>query len=100
MAVGVLKACEELHIRIPEDVAIMGNDDVFVASVVSPSLSSIHVPKYEMAALAMKRLVEVLSAIEEGKKYPKRKVLLLQHQIIERESTVKDNRESLKYLFW
>ena len=100
MAVGGLKACEELHIRIPEDVAIMGNDDVFVASVVSPSLSSIHVPKYEMGALAMKRLVEVLSAIEEGKKYPKRKVLLLQHQIIERESTVKDNRESLKYLFW
>ena len=100
MAVGVLKACEELHIRIPEDVAIMGNDDVFVASVVSPSLSSIHVPKYEMGALAMKRLVEVLKIIEAGQKGPKRKVLLLEHEIVERESTVKNNRESLQYLSW
>ena len=96
----MLKACEELQIRIPEDVAIMGNDDVFVASVVSPSLSSIHVPKYEMGALAMKRMAEVLEMIEAGKKCPKRKVLLLQHEIVERESTVKDNRESLQYLFW
>lgn len=100
MAVGVLKACEELKIRIPEDVAIMGNDDVFVASVVSPSLSSIHVPKYEMGALAMKRMVEVLDMIEAGQQCPKRKVLLLQHEIVERESTVKDNRESLQHLLW
>lgn len=100
MAVGALKACEELKIRVPEDVAVMGNDDVFVAQVVSPSLSSIHVPKYEMGALAMKRMLEVLEAVEAGRKCPKRKELRLQHEIIERESTVKDNRESLKHLFW
>lgn len=48
----------------------------------------------------MKRMAEVLEMIEAGKKCPKRKVLLLQHEIVERESTVKDNRESLQYLFW
>lgn len=100
MAVGVIKACEELGIRIPEDVAVMGNDDVFVASVVSPSLSSIHVPKYEMGALAMKRMDELIRSIESGEECSKRKVMVLKHEIIERESTVRANRKSLKNLAW
>ena len=39
MAIGVMKYLNEHGKRVPEDVKLMGYDDVFMASVVEPSLS-------------------------------------------------------------
>lgn len=53
MAVGAIKALQELHIRVPEDVKVVGFDDTFVAPIIDPSLTSIHVPGTAMAQAAM-----------------------------------------------
>lgn len=98
MAVGVMKACEKYGLRIPQDVAIIGNDDIFAASIVTPTLSSIAVPKVEMGATAASQLIE---QIEAGRLRDKRKITTLQYQIVARESTTKsDSHNSFEYLRW
>lgn len=83
MAVGAIKACEEFGLKVPQDVAVMGNDDIFVASLLKPSLSTIHVPRGRMGIHAMKRLVELI----EGEATPKNRIITLDTEIIPREST-------------
>ncbi len=98
MAVGVMKACVDHKLRIPEDVAVMGNDDIFAASIVSPTLSSIYVPKVEMGAIAATQLIDQIASGEFRKR---RLVTALDYKIIERESTTqKGSRSSLEYLRW
>lgn len=96
MAVGALKACDELNVRVPEEMAIVGNDDIFAASIVTPSLTSVHVPKREMGEVAMQRLHELLEdeTLEPGK------VITLPTTFMERESTVRGAKGSLRYLEW
>ncbi len=48
MAIGVLRAAAELHIRVPEDLAIVGFDDIELASFTIPPLTTIQQPKVEM----------------------------------------------------
>ena len=97
MAVGVLQALGELGIQVPEQVAVMGNDDIFAASIVKPSLTSIHVPRFEMGAAAMKHMLEL---IREGAPPAKRKIITLDTEIVERESTKRGLKNSLQYLDW
>lgn len=96
MAVGALKACEEAGIRIPEEIAIVGVDDIFVASIVSPPLTSIHVPKKKMGSSAMLLLHDM---IEHGCG-TKRKVITLGFELVERKTSREDTENCLKYLEW
>lgn len=57
VAVGALKACVFLERTVPADMAIIGFDDIPLASLVTPSLSTIHVPRYELGRLAGKMLL-------------------------------------------
>lgn len=57
MAVGALKALKERGIEIPEEIKIMGSDDVFVASVVEPGISTVHIKKKSMGQRAAELLL-------------------------------------------
>ena len=95
MAVGAVLACNENSVSIPDEIAIVGNDDIFAASLVRPSLTSIRVPRYDIGTAAMSVLLE---AIEEG--IPKRQIVTLPTQIVKRGTTVKDYQNDLKNLIW
>jgi LacI family transcriptional regulator len=58
MALGAMHYCSHRGIRIPDDVSIIGFDDMQQAAFVNPSLTSVHLPLYEVGALACERLVE------------------------------------------
>ena len=60
-AIGVLKAAERLGVRVPEDLAVIGFDDVDLAEIVG--LTTIRQPLREGGALAADLL---LAAIEHG----------------------------------
>ncbi len=60
VAVGALQACNELQRRVPDDLAIMGHDDIPVAALVSPALTTCRVPRYELGARAVNALLERL----------------------------------------
>ena len=58
VAVGALKACEQLGRRVPEDVAIVGFDNIPLASLVTPALTTVHIPRYEVGQQAADMLLE------------------------------------------
>jgi DNA-binding LacI/PurR family transcriptional regulator len=61
-AVGVLQAAAELGRRVPDDLAVTGFDDIPLASLVSPSLTTIHVPRYQLGQRVMELLLRVINA--------------------------------------
>ena len=61
MALGAMRACRDMNLNIPEQVSIIGFDDIHLTSIVSPSLSSIRVDKYMIGVKAMTRLLEMLA---------------------------------------
>ena len=60
MAVGAIFALERAGRRVPDDVAIVGFDDIRLASVVRPALTTVRQPMRETARLAAQRLLEML----------------------------------------
>ncbi|MBI4245149.1 MAG: substrate-binding domain-containing protein [Planctomycetes bacterium] len=60
MSIGAMKAIKEKGLRIPEDIAIVGFDDISLSSHVHPSLTTICVPKKNLGRLAAKKLFECL----------------------------------------
>ncbi len=61
MAIGALQACRTLSKKVPEDIAIIGFDDIHLAAVVTPTLSSVHVDKYAIGQMAMTRIFAMLN---------------------------------------
>lgn len=58
MAIGALKALKERDIDVPGQVKLIGFDNTFVSSIVEPSLTTVHVPKYQMGVNAAELLLE------------------------------------------
>jgi len=56
IAIRLLKACLQAKIRVPEDLAIMGFDDIYEARLLSPELSTIHVDTNQIAVQALSQL--------------------------------------------
>lgn len=62
IAVGAMRALQEQGYRIPEDVAIIGFDNVPLATYVDPPLTTVHVPKQYMGEIATQRLTEIMNS--------------------------------------
>ena len=58
MAVGAIQALREAGRRIPEDVAVVGSDDSFVAELAEPALTSVRQPIEEMGSEMTRLLLD------------------------------------------
>jgi LacI family transcriptional regulator len=58
MAYGAYKACYEEGIRIPEDLSLVGFDDLTISQVMIPPLTTVHQPNIAMGTAAVQALVE------------------------------------------
>ncbi|HVM70598.1 MAG TPA: LacI family DNA-binding transcriptional regulator [Anaerolineales bacterium] len=89
IAIGALKALQELGLRVPEDVALVGFDDLPVALVTFPFLTVAAQPAYEMGTRAMEILLNRLS----GKASEQfQEVVLPAELVIRRSSGIARNR--------
>lgn len=61
IAVGVQHAIHSAGLRIPEDISVVGFDDVAVAAHTSPPLTTISQPKYRIGMMAVQMLRKMLS---------------------------------------
>ena len=57
VAIGALMAFQEHGVSIPEEMSIVGFDDVPLASIIRPHLTTVFQPKYELGRLAAERLL-------------------------------------------
>lgn len=60
IALGCIKAFQEYGYRVPEDISVIGFDDLPFCEISSPRLTTIKVLKNEMGQLAVRRLIEVM----------------------------------------
>ena len=60
LALGAIRACRDLGRRVPEDCAIVGFDDIQLAAMLTPALTSISYDKHELGKLAVTRLLEMI----------------------------------------
>lgn len=67
IALGAVKALQEKGYKVPEDISIVGFDDLPFCEIASPRLTTIHVSKPEMGAIAVRRMHEMINHIGEGK---------------------------------
>ncbi|HEX2037219.1 MAG TPA: LacI family DNA-binding transcriptional regulator [Chloroflexota bacterium] len=61
MAIGALAAARRAGRRVPQDVAVVGYDDIPEAAATTPALTTVAVPKYEMGTAAATLLLERLA---------------------------------------
>jgi LacI family transcriptional regulator len=86
MATGVLQYLKENRISVPQDVALLGFDDVESDLMLDPPLSTVRVPKEELGIQALQLMVEIIRS-----KSSKPKKILVPVDIIERGSTCNPN---------
>jgi LacI family transcriptional regulator len=60
MAIGFIRAMNENHIKVPDDVAVVGFDDIQLATYVRPSLSTVGASRYLWGSLAASQLIDCL----------------------------------------
>lgn len=82
MAIGAMRAIGEAGLRIPQDIALVGFDDIALAAYVIPPLTTVAQPTYEMGRLAGELL---LRRIQAGGRPPAR--YLLPVRMVVRHST-------------
>ena len=86
IAVGAMKALLERGLRVPEDVAVAGFDDIPLARFVHPSLTTMRVSIAELGAKALKRL---LAQIEAGEATEAERHVLMPELVVRQSSAGK-----------
>jgi LacI family transcriptional regulator len=81
MAFGVMRAALDLGMNIPRDISLIGFDDVELASISFPPLTTIHQPKYEAGRVALEIVNQLLAS---KRRVPRHHVLDV--KLIERSS--------------
>jgi len=79
MAIGAMEAIKESGLSIPKDIAVAGYDDIEYASIVTPKLTTVYKPKYELGSIATGILINLIKG--EGVE-----TVLLKDKLIIRES--------------
>ncbi|MCB0213978.1 MAG: LacI family DNA-binding transcriptional regulator [Anaerolineae bacterium] len=85
-AIGLLNTCQRNQIAVPQDLSIVGFDDIEAAHYVSPQLTTFRQPRLQMGELAMRMILDLLN--EKNVKDQ-----ILPGELIIRGSTLKINAE-------
>ncbi|WP_431801825.1 LacI family DNA-binding transcriptional regulator [Halobacillus andaensis] len=80
MAIGGLQAFSERKIKVPDDISVLGFDDIQLSEYVAPPLTTIRQPKYEAGALAVHLIFQLLAGEKAERHYS------LSTELIERKS--------------
>ena len=91
IAIGILRSLQRAGVDVPGRVSIIGFDDIFASSLVTPPLTTIAAPLRRMGAMAVKNLLAVVRGAHPTATEP----LMMPTQLIERESTGPARRSAL-----
>lgn len=93
-AARLLRTLQQHHIRVPEDVSIVGFDDVWHSRVTTPQITTVKVKRYEMAKYTFDLLLSIIQTTETHSSVPRR--IPVPTEMIERDSVawIRKNDES------
>jgi LacI family transcriptional regulator len=87
VAVGVLAYFNEINIKVPQQIKVIGFSNWFMSQVITPKLSTVDQPSYEMGVQSFHLLLEEMNSKKDSLAF-KPRTIELETSIIERESTL------------
>ncbi|MFA6774995.1 MAG: LacI family DNA-binding transcriptional regulator [Sphaerochaetaceae bacterium] len=91
-AAAVVKAAKRAGLRVPEDVAVVGFDNIEISSMCTPSITTVSQPRYQMGLLSCDLLCERISSTSLPLKN-----MYLETELIVRESTTRAMRTPVRH---
>ena len=91
-AIGCIRALHDVGLRVPQDVSVVGFDDIKEAAFQTPSLTTIRQPLHKMGALAVRSLLQQLRPAG-NREHPQ---IAVAPELIVRESTGPAGRKTAK----
>lgn len=85
VAIGAINAIQKIGLSIPEDVQIIGMDDIPLASSIEPKLSTLHIPVKEITSIVCKLVRELIENPETTEKVQ----TVIKPQLVLRDTTKK-----------
>lgn len=82
-ALGAMRAIRMHGLKVPEDISVVGFDDIFLASYTDPPLTTIRQPMRQMGLLAMEGLFQLMSGVESEMR------IEVEPELVVRESTAR-----------
>jgi LacI family transcriptional regulator len=82
-AIGAINAICDAGYRVPEDISVAGFNDVKIAKIYRPKLTTVHQPLYDMGAVAIRMVIKMIN-----KEPLEDKKIELPYKIVERESVI------------
>ncbi|XOQ14318.1 MAG: LacI family transcriptional regulator [Shouchella clausii] len=67
MAISVIKTLNDLNLTVPEDISVIGFDNITESKIISPELTTIHVKKDKISSLAVEKLTREIDHNEDVK---------------------------------
>lgn len=64
LAAAAVKAVNRAGLKVPDDVAVVGFDDTYVALMCEPALTTVHQPAYQMGVLSCKMLIDRINHVQ------------------------------------
>jgi LacI family transcriptional regulator len=87
MAIGAMKAAQSAGLAIPKDIAVVGYDDIALASIISPTLTTLAMPKQQLGISAAELLLQRLRVAKNAPPHVTAPVREILHAtLIQRES--------------
>ncbi|WP_038069361.1 MULTISPECIES: LacI family DNA-binding transcriptional regulator [Thermoanaerobacterium] len=90
MAMGAINAIFDAGLKCPEDVSVIGFDNLDLAEVTRPALATVAQPMYDIGAVAARMLIKII----DNKKISEKKVIL-KHRLIIRQSCIKRDAQKI-----
>jgi LacI family transcriptional regulator len=88
MALGVLQAMRREGLKVPQDIALVGFDDIPESAHFSPPLTTVYQDLPELGNTAVLELVQTIEASQQGETVGRPVTILLQPKLIVRESSI------------
>ena len=86
-AIVVIRAIKDWGLRIPDDISVVGFDNIEISTLIDPPLSTVFQPLYEMGVLAAKKLIIMIGHKDKKKERVAPVVDILNTDLIIRKST-------------
>lgn len=83
MALGALQGVKELGVKVPEDISMIGFDNINTTAYCTPALTTVHQQKYEMGCHAAQTLIDLLEGRETNHS------VMLETELIKRDSVIR-----------
>jgi LacI family transcriptional regulator len=84
MAIGAIHTLQDSGLKVPEDVSVASVDNIRMASMVRPQLTTVAQPMYDIGAVAMRLLTKLMN--KETKEGSELTQVILPHEVIHRNS--------------